>query len=628
MASPAVMPKEGVATLRDTGDAPGPDVEGELRRGVERGRPSHALLDAWPEIGDFAAQQTSVLADILRRAGAGAPDGPSAALVEPDAVAFALLDSAGRARKVGKEFLSWVGDPAESVDCRDLARRARSAGSAIGTAQTLDHGALALLALRGPAATGWPMLFERLGQRPGPSDLVLVVFAPSRSEALALRTAHALGLTPLESRLAAAMLVAPTLDSAAQALGIGRETAKDALEGAMRKTGARRAQELVGRLVDLSCNVTATARDDLEIDYGVLGLSPVERAVARRLAAGHTAEEAALALGLKPGTVNSYRRTIFAKLGIGRARDLRRLMTEAGELGRLAGAEEVVSAPPAEAALRVFTDARGRSIACLDYGPPRGHPLLLMHGYSTGRTAPPPLLEALRARGRRVIVPQRPGFGLTTPADGDYVEAAVGDMALVLARLGCGAASILARDGGVASALAFAARHPERVRTPVLLNPRMPRESRREHRGPLTAIAMLLLQHPSLIEPFCAMMARQLGAEIQTGIFRRLLSSSPADVECFQDPAVAERLIADIRHLGGRSAEGMIAELRLFAHGWRPPAPYVGQRWRLVVSGDIARATDLTVWDGVAAGAPIYLEGAGLLAQFTHAEALASILDD
>lgn len=599
----------------------GPDVERDLRESMARGHPSHALLDAWTAIGGFAEQRTTVLAELLQAAASVSADRASAAIVDPDALAFAVVDARGRARRVGAQFAAWVGDPADSVDCGDLARRARAEGRAIGMARTTHHGVLAMLALGGVAAAGWRNLPEGLGQHPGPSDILLVVFAPSRSKALALRTAEALGLTPLEARLAAALLVEPSLESAARSLGVGRETAKDALAGALRKTGARRAQNLVGRLIDLSCNVPAFE----EAPGGALGLSPSERAVAARLAVGDTADEAAKALGLRPGTVKAYRRSAFGKLGIARARDLRRLMTEAGELDRLASAEEVALAPVAEAALRIFIDSRGRNVACLDYGPASAGAVVLMHGYSTGRTAPPPLLKALRARGRRVVVPQRPGFGLTTPATIDYVATAADDMALVLDGLGCDGADLLARDGGVACALEFGQRYPGCVRTPVLLNPRMPRDAARDSRGPMTAVALMLLNHPSLIEPLCAMAARQLGADVQTGVLRRLLSSSAADLACFRSPAVAERLIADIRHLGGRSSAGLIAELRLFALGWRPPPAHQGPRWRIVLSGDIAPAVPTTIWEDLADGPPLILQGAGLLAQFTHAEALAAL---
>ena len=608
---------------------PGLPGELELRAAVESGPPSHALFDAWPAPTTLPGIGPGIVSELLDTASQRQSADARAAVVFPDAIAFALLDSRGRLLKTTRRFAEWVGDPGDSVDCRDLAKRALTSSRAMAAARTLNHGVLALLAVRGAAVAGWPLLLEGLGRRPDDADVVLVVFAPSRSRGLVLATAAALGLTPLESRLAAAMLIEPTLEAAAASLGVGRETAKDALGDALRKTGARRAQDLVGRIIDLSCEATEGPAASQAAALGALGLSPAERAVSRRLALGDTAEEAAMALGLKPGTVKTYRKSIFGKLGIARIRDLRRLMAETAELDRLAAVGEVVAGAAFgdEAAVRVFVDASGRNVACLDYGPARGRALVVMHGYTTGRTAPPPLLSALRARGYRVIIPQRPGFGVSSAAEGDYVDTATADLSLVLDRLGCAEVSILARDGGVASALAFGVRFPHRLRAGVLMNPRKPKGAAQAGRGPMAALSAMLLDHPQLIDPFCAMMSRQSSAEVLGGVLRRVLTSSAsADRICIEEPEVARRLIDDTRRLG-RQAAGFVAEFRLFAHGWHVPDDYQGPQWRLALSGEIATPSDLHVWRHVIADAPHILDGAGLLAQFTHAEALAALFD-
>lgn len=601
-------------------------VAAAVKRAFSLQGPGDALLGLSAQLADLSERPGGELREVFE---AFAPQGPSesSATAPQEALALALVDGAGRSRRTEARFAAWLGDPADLVDGQALLARARSSGVAAGTVRADPSGVFAVLALDAARAAGWPWVAARLGQTPRPRDLLLIAYAPSRSETLVRRSARALGLTDLEGRLAAQLMVSPSLEAAAETLSLGRETAKDAVERAMRKAGARRSQDLVGRLLELVCE----ARQAPAAGPGLaLGLSPAEHAVAGRLARGETVKEAAAQLGLSPETVKTHRKAIFGRLGVSKDRDLRRLIIETAELERLASADELLAQPDAErsgepAAARFLPAPDGRLVACLDYGPRKGRPLILMHGYSTGRTAPPPLLEALAARGWRVITPQRPGFGHTSPPAGDYLETAVADLVLVLDSLECQGASLIARDGGVACALAFAQRHAGRAGPSLLLNPRRPRDVRRDARGALTGLALMLLRHPDLIDPWARLAARHSARRAQLASMRRLFQDYPADLRAFGDPAVAERLLDDARGLN-RSYLGAIAELRLFAEGWRPPADYCGPSWRLALSAEISAPSDGEVWGGVVGEAPVFLPGAGFLAQFTHAEDIAALL--
>ncbi len=581
--------------------------------------------EAWPprEAGD--GDVSAFLSEVLHLDLRTDPENGMAAWVDSDAVGVAVVAPGGGARKACPRFLGLVGDPAQSIACRELARQAPARGHAIGRVETERTGVLAVLAVAGGEALAWPLAVERVGRGFEPDSVVLVVFAPSRAPGLIRRSAEALGLTPLEVRLAGALLFEPSLEAAARSLGVGRETAKDALAGALRKAGARRSSQLVGRLIDLSSNL-GEATEAFPAASGI-GLSPAETKVAEHLARGATAQAAASALGLSLETVRSYRRSIFAKLGVNRSRDLRRLMTETAELQHLAMAGEVSAVEPEPGELRLFVDGEGRNVACLDYGPRTSRPVLLMHGYSTGRLAPPPMLAALARRGWRVIVPQRPGFGLTAPARGDYVATAAADMAGLLERLGIERAGIIARDGGVACALALGAKFPAAIEGALLLNPRHPKHVVRPRSAIATSIGVLLLRRPALIEPFTAMIMRHSNREWMLNFIRRGLSLIETDRLYFEEPGVADHLIADLRGLVGRSQAGFMAEQRVFSDGWRPPEDYAGPKWRLAFSGEIFPSPEASVWRVIAAGAPTILPGAGQLVQFTHAEDLAELFE-
>jgi DNA-binding CsgD family transcriptional regulator len=392
------------------------DVEAELRSMLELGRPSAALWNDWPAIANFADQSPQELAGILSTALAAESRQATGASVEGDAVAFGMIDPGGRQLKGDARFQQWVGDAADSVDLRELAREASARGRASGRVRTLCHGVLATIALGERSTSPWPDLAQLSGLTLKDKSVLLVVFAPSRSAAVIGRAAEALDFSPLQRHVTEALLNAPSLDAAAMSLGVGRETARDALEGALQKAGVRRASQFFGRLIDLSCQLTDRPANHGALAAASLGLTGAESGVAERIAGGDTVAEAGTALRFKPGTVKAYRRTIFDKLGINRSRDLQRLITEAGELDRLSTLTEVDRHQPIEGELRILNGTSGRTVALIDHGPAEGRPLLLMHGFWTGRLAPPPLPAALRRAGRRVIVPQRPGFGLTSPA--------------------------------------------------------------------------------------------------------------------------------------------------------------------------------------------------------------------
>ena len=79
---------------------------------------------------------------------------------------------------------------------------------------------------------------------------------------------------------------------------------------------------------------------------------------------------------------------------------------------------------------RILTALDGvRRIALLDYGPYDAEPVLIFHGTAAGRRLPDRFRDGLIAAGFRPLVLQRPGFGLTDPATGDYSATGAADMA-------------------------------------------------------------------------------------------------------------------------------------------------------------------------------------------------------
>jgi pimeloyl-ACP methyl ester carboxylesterase len=97
-----------------------------------------------------------------------------------------------------------------------------------------------------------------------------------------------------------------------------------------------------------------------------------------------------------------------------------------------------------------------------------GHPLLLLHGWGVSSDLFAPLLDVL-APGRRLIVPDLPGFGATAAPEmpwsvHDYAAWSVA----LLDRLGIETCDLIGHSNGGRIGIVLAATHPGRVRRMVL----------------------------------------------------------------------------------------------------------------------------------------------------------------
>jgi pyruvate dehydrogenase E2 component (dihydrolipoamide acetyltransferase) len=99
-----------------------------------------------------------------------------------------------------------------------------------------------------------------------------------------------------------------------------------------------------------------------------------------------------------------------------------------------------------------------------------GEPVLLLHGFAADRTTWAALQAGLRRAGRRVLVPDLPGHGLTE-IEAAEVEDLAADLPELLDHLGVGRISVVAHSLGAAAGLALASRNPGLVSGITLIAP-------------------------------------------------------------------------------------------------------------------------------------------------------------
>jgi pimeloyl-ACP methyl ester carboxylesterase len=111
-----------------------------------------------------------------------------------------------------------------------------------------------------------------------------------------------------------------------------------------------------------------------------------------------------------------------------------------------------------------FTLADGRTLAWKEYGPADGTPVLMFQGTPGSRYARHADETVYDRLGVRFLVFDRPGYGASDRLPGRGISVVADDAAQLLDELGLDVVLAAGGSGGGPHVLAFAARHPERVR--------------------------------------------------------------------------------------------------------------------------------------------------------------------
>ncbi|EMA04701.1 alpha/beta fold hydrolase [Haloferax denitrificans] len=150
----------------------------------------------------------------------------------------------------------------------------------------------------------------------------------------------------------------------------------------------------------------------------------------------------------------------------------------------------------------------GRRLAYAEYGDSDGIPVVFLHGAPGSRLLGSLFDPPAEERGIRVLAPDRPGYGrssprpteesgepsqrLTTPAPADFFDALLDD-------IGAQSAGVVAFSGGSRDALAIAAARPDRVRYVSVVAGAVPPEARAETPRTQRLLSWLATNAPTLL---------------------------------------------------------------------------------------------------------------------------------
>lgn len=125
--------------------------------------------------------------------------------------------------------------------------------------------------------------------------------------------------------------------------------------------------------------------------------------------------------------------------------------------------------------MRELAVAEGRHLAVDDLG--EGSPVLYLHGTPDSRLARHPDDGIPADVGVRLLAPDRPGIGHSSPDPAAVPRSVADDLVALLDELDVDRVGVLAWSAGSLFALALAGAHPDRVRRVVLASPLVPADA-------------------------------------------------------------------------------------------------------------------------------------------------------
>lgn len=275
---------------------------------------------------------------------------------------------------------------------------------------------------------------------------------------------------------------------------------------------------------------------------------------------------------------------------------------------------------------RTVTLRDGRTMGWCEYGSQIGRPVLAFHGAPACRLLFRPADEPARALGLRLIAPDRPGYGLSTPMPGRSLADWATDTAELMGHLGIERAPVLAISGGCPYAVAAAGLLGDRISGLALVSPLG------EVGGPAAAALANRMQRAFFLElPRRPLLLRRgavaaraafLGAPaVSYAAFSAMLS--PADRNVLGRPE-ARKLVIDMTREALRAGiEGAVSDMAIYGRPWGVDSAAIGCRsvlWQGTVDHIVPAALALDLGRQLPGCAVHRLDGQGHFWVLGHVE--------
>lgn len=295
---------------------------------------------------------------------------------------------------------------------------------------------------------------------------------------------------------------------------------------------------------------SASWSEALESSLKEFKLTPAETRVLKALRTDQSASELAARLGVAENTVRTQIKALLAKIGVSKQAELVRFREEAVRLStviveqmRLAIADRDVANPKFFPSGRprpprnTVVLANGRRVSYREFGAPDGSVIVVLHGAHSGSMIPEGYNPGAHAQHLRLIAPDRPGFGESSPSRADLtIQDAAAETRELLDRLRVRRYAILSLAAASATAVELA-KSDARATSLTLCSPHFgasPLPNTKPGFG-LLMQRNLFERAPWLLERVSRVMWASMSWESMRKISRSLLRRSPGDWRQLQD---------------------------------------------------------------------------------------------
>lgn len=208
----------------------------------------------------------------------------------------------------------------------------------------------------------------------------------------------------------------------------------------------------------------------------------------------------------------------------------------------------------------------GRTIAYAEYGDPAGDPVVFLHGTPGCRVGGRLFADHARELGVRLLAPDRPGYGRSSPRP-DRTLADIGPLVKrVLDDAGVDRAGAVGFSGGGPHALALSATAPDRVGRVDVISGAVPPGLAGDRPFTLRALETLAARAPVLVRGLVAVQSRLVPYAGPDTVLARYTNEPGAVPEA--DAAVVVR---EFQEAVARHRQGVVTESRLLADEWPVP---------------------------------------------------------
>lgn len=302
------------------------------------------------------------------------------------------------------------------------------------------------------------------------------------------------------------------------------------------------------------------------------GLTETESRVLRFMLRGAETVEIAKQLSIQPETVRAHSKNMYRKTGTNRKAELvQSVMCGPAFLSQFLAPRADMFVDTDEARSRrdqSMTLRDGRRLGFAEYGSPHGRPVLLIHNMIGSRMQLPTSEQNLIAQNIRLIVPDRPGFGLSTLTQHKSMQAWSQDIVELVDHLRIGRFYLVGSSLGAVYGLGLARHIPERIDRfamvsciPEISHPKLARELM-----PSTRRLLFLARHAPAALDFILKSIIRKGPD---AYLDKLVCDLPeVDMQLYRDPAFHRMMVCAVAESLRQGSSSLLQDIQIMNSPW------------------------------------------------------------